>query len=230
MEGPGNEPLLIMEKVGDGRVGMLMSDQSWLWSKGYDGGGPYSELFRRMAHWLLGEPDLDAEKLVAQINGDELIIERSTLSDNVGNVEVRKPDQTREVIKLEKIGDGLFRGVGKTAGQGAYLLRSGDISTVTALGALNPKEYNILTPTTKIVQPLADATGGGVYTAKDNGDIGSIRRVKSGAKARGENWMGLVENKQYVTRNSRRKPLAPTLLYFILAIGALAFAWRREGQ
>jgi len=230
MEGPGNEPLLIMEKVGDGRVGMLMSDQSWLWSKGYDGGGPYSELFRRMAHWLLGEPDLDAEKLVAQINGDELIIERSTLSDNVGNVEVRKPDQTREVIKLEKIGDGLFRGVGKTAGQGAYLLRSGDISTVTALGALNPKEYNILTPTTEIVQALADATGGGVYIAKDNGDIGSIRRVKSGAKARGENWMGLVENKQYVTRNSRRKPLAPTLLYFILAIGALAFAWRREGQ
>ncbi len=230
MKGPGDEPLLIMEKVGDGRVGMLMSDQSWLWSKGYDGGGPYSELFRRMAHWLLGEPDLDAEKLTAVINGDELVIERSTLSDEVGSVEVRKPDQSVEIVELKQVTDGVFRGTGSTAGQGAYLLKSEDISTVTALGALNPKEFSILTPTTDIVKPLADATGGGVFKAADSGDIVSVRRVGKGDKTRGENWMGLVENQQYVTRNSRRKPLAPTLLYFILAVGALALAWRRESQ
>ena len=230
MEGPGDEPLLIMEKVGDGRVGMLMSDQSWLWSRGYDGGGPYSELFRRMAHWLLGEPDLDAEKLSAQINGDELVIERSTLSDDVANVEVRKPDQSREIVKLEKVSDGLFRGTGTVAGQGAYLLKSGDINTVTALGALNPKEFSDLSPTTDILQPLADRTGGGIFKAADSGGIVSVRRVKAGRKTTGDNWIGLIENNQYVTRNSRRKPLAPTLLYFLLAVGALAFAWRREGQ
>lgn len=230
MQGPGEEPLLIMEKVGDGRVGMLMSDQSWLWSKGYDGGGPYSELFRRMAHWLLGEPDLDAEKLTAQVAGDQLIIERSTLSDSVGNVRVRKPDQTFETIKLEPVGNGVFRGTGSVAGQGAYILDTDGINTVTALGALNPKEYGNLTPTTEILKPLADATGGAVFKAADSGDIVSIRRVKAGSKTTGDNWMGLVEHNQYVTRNSRRKPFAPTLLYFILAVAALAFAWRREGQ
>jgi len=225
MEGPGEEPLLIMEKVGDGRVGMLMSDQSWLWSKGYDGGGPYSELFRRMAHWLLGEPDLDAEKLTAHIQGEELIIERSTLSDEAQNVGVRKPDGTQEIVKMEPIGDGLYRGVGTTAGQGAYLLQSGDVNTITALGALNPREYSDLSPTTDIVKPLADATGGGVFK-----DAMPIRRVSAGSKTKGDSWMGLIENDQYVTKNSRRKPLAPTLLYFLLAIGALALAWRREGQ
>lgn len=230
MQGPGEEPLLVMEKVGEGRVGMLMSDQSWLWSKGYDGGGPYSELFRRMAHWLLGEPDLDAEKLSAQINGDELVIQRSTLEDETGSVEIRKPDGTTEIVKMKRLSDGVYRGVGKTAGQGAYLLQAGDVNTVTALGALNPKEYSDLTPTTEIVKPLADATGGGVFKAANSGDIVSIRRVRLGANTKGENWIGLVENNQFVTRNSRRRPLAPTLLYFIFAVGALALAWRRESQ
>ena len=230
MEGPGEEPLLVMEKVGDGRVGMLMSDQSWLWSKGYDGGGPYSELFRRMAHWLLGEPDLDAEKLTAQINGDELLIERTTLSDESQSVVVRKPDGTQETVAMNKIGDGVSRGTGSTAGQGAYLLQSGPVSTVTALGALNPKEYSDLSPTPEVLQPLADATGGSVFSAPENGEFVSIRRVSKGAKTSGDNWIGLVENNQYVTRNSRRKPFAPTLIYFLLAIGCLAFAWRRESQ
>ncbi len=230
MEGPGEEPLLVMEKVGDGRVGMLMSDQSWLWSKGYDGGGPYSELFRRMAHWLLGEPDLDAEKLTAQITGEELFIERSTLSDTAENVVVRKPDGTQEVVQMNKVADGLFRGTGSTAGQGAYMLKSGDISTVTALGALNPKEYNDLSPTSEIVQPLVDSTGGGVFTAENSGDTVRIRRVSSTANKAGDGWLGMVENNQFVTKNSRRKPFAPTLIYFLLAVGCLAFAWRRESQ
>lgn len=230
MEGPGEEPLLVMEKVGKGRVGMIMSDQSWLWSKGYDGGGPYSELFRRMAHWLLGEPDLDAEKLTAQISGEELIIERSTLSDAAQNVIVRKPDGTREVVQMNKIGDGLFRGTGSTAGQGAYMMDSGDVSTVTALGALNPKEYSDLSPTAKIVEPLTAATGGGIFNAVNGGDIVSIRRVNPTAEKTGDSWLGLVQNNQYVTKSSRRKPFAPTLIYFILAIGCLAFAWRRESQ
>ena len=227
MEGPAGEPLLVMEKVGDGRVGMLMSDQAWLWARGYDGGGPYSELFRRLAHWLLGEPDLDAEKLTAMVNGDELIIERQTLGDGDQKVVVQKPDGTAETIKLEDIGDGLFRGIGKTSGQGAYILKSGDVNTVTAIGALNPKEYGNLAPTADILKPLTVITGG---TISNSADLPSIRQVKRGANTSGDNWMGLVKNNQFVTRNSKRRPLAPGLLFFALSMACLAWAWRREGQ
>lgn len=230
MQGPGEEPLLVLENVDDGRVGMIMSDQAWLWARGHDGGGPYSELFRRMAHWLLGEPDLDAEKLTATPNGDDLIIERSSLSDKEQKVIVRKPDGTAEAVPLKRIGEGLFRGVTRTSGQGAYILKSGNVNTVTAIGDLNPKEFSDLVPTTEILNPLSDATGGGIFQITPEDTLPEFRRIKSGRKTMGDNWIGLVENNEFVTRNSRRKPLAPGLLFFILAIGSLAFAWRREGQ
>ncbi len=40
MKGPDNKPLLILDRKGKGRVGQLLSDQGWLWSRGFEGGGP----------------------------------------------------------------------------------------------------------------------------------------------------------------------------------------------
>ncbi len=227
MNGPADEPLLVIEKVGDGRVAMVMSDQAWLWARGYDGGGPYSEMFRRLAHWLLGEPDLDAEKLTAQSNGSQLLIERRTLSDAPQSAVIQKPDGTAESITLEKIEDGLYRGTSAAAGQGAYRLRSGDVSTITAIGALNPKEFSDLTPTSDILAPFSDGSGGGTIMLY-NTDFPDIRRTDIGAKNAGENWIGLPAHNDFVVRSSKRAPLAPGLLFFALALAALALSWRRE--
>ena len=65
MSGPGNRPLLVLDQVGKGRVAELMSDQTWLWARGFEGGGPQAELLRRLAHWLMKEPELEAENLSA---------------------------------------------------------------------------------------------------------------------------------------------------------------------
>ncbi len=34
---------------------MLLSDQGWLWARGFEGGGPNVSLYRRIAHWLMKE-------------------------------------------------------------------------------------------------------------------------------------------------------------------------------
>ena len=52
MSGAEDRPLLVLSRVDKGRVGLLLSDQMWLWARGYDGGGPYLDLLRRLAHWL----------------------------------------------------------------------------------------------------------------------------------------------------------------------------------
>ena len=65
MSGPGNKPLLVLDQVGKGRVAELLSDQIWLWARGFEGGGPQAELLRRLAHWLMKEPELEAENLSA---------------------------------------------------------------------------------------------------------------------------------------------------------------------
>ena len=54
MSGLDGKPLLVLSRAGQGRVAQLLSDQGWLWARGFEGGGPQTELLRRMAHWLIG--------------------------------------------------------------------------------------------------------------------------------------------------------------------------------
>ncbi|MCH9014017.1 MAG: hypothetical protein IIA68_13315, partial [Proteobacteria bacterium] len=56
MSGVEGRPLLVLDRVGEGRVAQFMSDHMWLWSRGFEGGGPQAELLRRIAHWLMREP------------------------------------------------------------------------------------------------------------------------------------------------------------------------------
>ena len=65
MQTPDGHPLLLLDRVGEGRVASVMSDQLWLWARGFEGGGPYAELIRRTAHWLMKEPELEEELLDA---------------------------------------------------------------------------------------------------------------------------------------------------------------------
>ena len=65
MAGPDDRPLLVLDHVGKGRVAELLSDQVWLWARGFEGGGPQAELLRRLAHWLMKEPELEEERLSA---------------------------------------------------------------------------------------------------------------------------------------------------------------------
>ena len=72
-------PLVILDRVGEGRVAQFMSDHLWLWNRGIDGGGPQPELVRRVAHWLMKEPDLE-EALRATSVGGRIEIRRRTLA------------------------------------------------------------------------------------------------------------------------------------------------------
>lgn len=230
MEGPDAAPLLVIDKIGEGRVAMLMSDQAWLWSKGFDGGGPYSEMFRRTAHWLMGEPDLDAEKLTATAENGLLAIERRTLKDGAQTVVVEKPDGTKENVRLSKTANGIYRGSVKSTGQGAYRLASGDVSTVAAIGSLNPREYAKLQPTKEILEPFATGTKGGLFSTELSGAVPTIRRVKPGKTTANDDWINLVAHEDYAVRSSKRSPLAPGWLFFALALLSMGGAWLREGK
>ena len=72
LSGVNNEPLLLLSRVGDGRVAQLLSDQLWLWTRGFDGGGPQAELLRRLVYWLMHEPDLEENALSARVEGNRL--------------------------------------------------------------------------------------------------------------------------------------------------------------
>ncbi len=84
MSAPDGSPLLLLDHVGEGRVAMLLSDQIWLWSRGHDGGGPQAELLRRVAHWLMKEPELEEQALTARVDQGKLIVERRSTDEHAG--------------------------------------------------------------------------------------------------------------------------------------------------
>ncbi|MEQ1697431.1 MAG: hypothetical protein ABL901_16485, partial [Hyphomicrobiaceae bacterium] len=55
MNGADDRPLLILDRKGKGRVALMTSDHAWLWARGFDGGGPHTQLLRRVSHWLMKE-------------------------------------------------------------------------------------------------------------------------------------------------------------------------------
>ena len=96
------KPLLVLSHAGEGRVAQMLSDQGWLWSRGFEGGGPQTELLRRIAHWLMKEPDLEEEALSASQQGSQLIIERRTMADKADPVTVTLPSGKTETVELSE--------------------------------------------------------------------------------------------------------------------------------
>jgi hypothetical protein len=140
MSGSGNRPLLVLDRVGKGRVAELMSDQAWLWARGFEGGGPQAELLRRLAHWLMKEPELESEALSAAIVGDTVRITRRTMAKETPAVKLTMPSGKVVDLPLTRIEPGLWRAETKGGELGLYRATDGILSTVTAAGPLNPKE------------------------------------------------------------------------------------------
>ena len=102
-------PLLIVDRVQEGRIGVLLSDHAWLWARGFDGGGPHQELLRRLVHWLMQEPELEEESLSGAIDEDgSLAITRRTLAPQIAPITITDPDGQVTTAPLRPRGPGLF--------------------------------------------------------------------------------------------------------------------------
>lgn len=230
MEGPDGTPLFVIDRVADGRVAMIMSDQAWLWAKGHDGGGPYREMFRRTAHWLLGEPDLDAETLSARAENGQLLVERRTLDRAPDAAQITLPDGRSQSIAMTETAPGYYTGTTPIDGLGAYRLNHGDLTTIAAVGMLNPVEFSELLPTMDRLAPLSEQTGGATRPIElDAGNLPDIRVQTSGAM-QGRSWIGVRDNDAYTVTRSNRRPLAPPLVFFLAFFTALSWGWMREAR
>src|SRR5436309_6226446 len=109
MTGADGKPLLLLSRVGEGRVALLLSDHIWLWARGYEGGGPHLDLLRRMSHWLMKQPDLDEEALRLQIQGKDLVVLRQTMADTVPPVTVTSPSGATKELELTPGDPGTWR-------------------------------------------------------------------------------------------------------------------------
>ncbi len=229
LAGAEEKPLVILDRVGEGRVAQLLSDHLWLWNRGIDGGGPQPELVRRVAHWLMKEPDLEEEALRATAVGGRIEITRRTLATTFPQVTMTSPGGATRTLDLRQTAPGLGVAVVDVDKPGLYRFDDGTLRAVAAVGSPDPLEFSDVRATDAKLKPLVDGTGGALMWLADQSDP-DIRTVRPGRAAGGSDWIGLRRNEGYTVAGINQLPLLPGILVALAFLMAIASAWWREGR
>jgi hypothetical protein len=229
MSGPYDLPLLVLDRVDQGRVAVLASDQAWLWGRGFEGGGPQLELLRRLAHWMLKEPELEEETLTAEVEGEAMqITRRSMLEEPPGPVTITGPDGVEVVVEMPEVSPGKYQATWAAPALGLYRLEQGDLVRVIAVGPAAPREFVETIASGEALEPLAKATLGGVTRLEDGQP--DIRTVSDGRVAIGRGWIGITSREAYLTTDVNVVALLPAWAWLLLAAGLAVVAWLIEGR
>ncbi len=235
MEGAEDSPLLILSRFGEGRVALMLSDHAWLWARGYEGGGPFTSLLRRLSHWLMKEPDLEEEFLRANGGNSDIIIERRSMSETVDPITLTGPDGKETEIELDNVDPGIWRKSLKVDLPGLYRLNSGELKAIAHVGPLNSKEFAEVAATDEILRPALQPSGGGVFWTASSSvlqdvSLPRINFLRSARIMHGADWMALRERNAYQVKGVRLIPLMAGFLALAFLVFLLTATWFREGR
>ncbi len=234
LAGAAGKPLLVLAREGKGRIALLLTDQMWLWARGFSGGGPHLDLTRRLAHWLMKEPELEEEALRATVHGQRLAIERQTLRDESAPVEVTFPSGATARRDLGPAEPGLFRGTIEADELGLYKLSDGALSVLVHVGPQNPREIQDVVSTTETLRPLAEANGGTVrrIARGTDGEIAMPRvtALRDSLVYGGSDYVAIKRTGASEVKGIGSMPLAIGFLGLALLLGSTVVAWVHEGR
>ncbi|MBB4301216.1 hypothetical protein GGD81_000231 [Rhodobium orientis] len=233
MTGADNQPLLVLSRVDKGRVALLLSDHVWLWARSFENGGPHGPLLRRLAHWLMKEPDLEEEGITLEARGRDLVVRRQTLGETVDPVTVTAPTGTTETVDLQRLDPGLWEAVVPASEIGLYSASDGTRTALASVGPANPREFSAMRSTDENLRPMAEETRGSVRRLTSDGgdiDVPNVVALKGGTAFAGSGWIGLRTTDASVLKGIDRLPLFAGLLGLALLLGILSLTWFREGR
>lgn len=233
MEAGGGQPLLVLDRPGDGRVAMLMSDHVWLWARGFEGGGPHTQLLRNLGHWLMKEPELDEEALRAETAGNTVVIERQTMGDDPGPLSLITPTGEALSLAFEAQGAGLYVARHDAKTLGLYRAANGELTALTHVGPVNPKEFSEIVSTTEKLADIVAISGGRVERVSKQDPVRSLPRivpVRQTGAASGNGWIGFRSTEASVLKGITTIPLFAGFIGLALLLTVLAGTWAREGR
>lgn len=236
MNGADNRPLMLLSHIGKGRVGMLLSDEGWLWARGFEGGGPYAALYRRMAHWLMKEPDLEEEALTASSNGNNLTIRRQTMADKPETATVTSPSGKTQTVTLEKQQEGVFVANLPTNEVGLFKITNGDKLALAHIGPMNSPEYAELISTEEKLTPVVSSSGGHIIRlhaeASDKISMPTITPIDNTARSKNikADNIALLKADQTKLVNTVQYSIYTGLLALFVCLLLLSGMWYKEGH
>jgi hypothetical protein len=232
MKGADDKPLLVLSRVDKGRVGLLLTDQMWLWARGYDGGGPYLDLLRRLAHWLMKEPDLEEEALRASAKGREIMVERQSVSGEARETDLVAPDGSKTKLDMTPYAPGLSRAHLAVSQFGLYRAEDGEHVALVNVGQENPLEMRDVVSSTENLRPITEATGGTTRRIADAGASVVMPRVvglNPSSSYGGVDYIGVKRTGSTELIGARSTSLASGFFGLAVLFGITTLAWVNEG-
>lgn len=182
------DPVLVLSKVGSGKVATFLSDSLWKWSFVHGGEGdlyPYYEsLWNRLLLWMVGDPSLKDLRVKTDRGvynpGEYAKIEvweqAYDEADSKPVAYVTRPDGSTLEVELAKGGEGRFESEVKVYGYGVYRVRvqgnsePGSDRVDETLFIVSPPVKEIRGPNVDIglLREISKKTGGRFITIKDN--------------------------------------------------------------
>jgi hypothetical protein len=228
MEGAGGRPLVLLDRAGEGRIALMTSDQSWLWGRGFEGGGPQLELLRRIAHWMMKEPELEEEALTVTAEGQTMTITRRSLTDSPRELTITGPDGAVSVLPRTEEKPGRQSAAFTAPEVGLYRFSDAELERVFAVGPAAPREFEDAIATDALLDPLLAATNGGTVRIEEGAP--DVRTVAEGRPAHGRGWIGITPRNAFVTTDVRIAPVLPPWAFLALAAFLILAAWLIEGR
>jgi hypothetical protein len=212
-----------------------LSDHAWLWARGYEGGGPHVDLLRRLAHWLMKEPDLEEEALSARAGPHEITIERRTVKAQVGEATMTTPSGREVKFTLDQGAPGRFAKTLSTGEPGVHRITMDGLNAIAIAGEMNAPEFQRVVATDEPLRPILDKTGGGAFFLGGTAGAAasstpSISMVRSGHRFSGASWLGLKARDAFEVTAVSYTPLIAGFAALAIALGLLSLTWYREGR
>ncbi|MGH1403486.1 MAG: hypothetical protein ACRBDL_04530 [Alphaproteobacteria bacterium] len=231
MNGPNSRPLLILDRVGEGRVAQLSSDHIWLWSRGYDGGGPHSELLRRIVHWLMKEPELDESSLNVHVHKNTITIKKQIYKQNTDEtIAMTTPEGEQSLLTLKPDNYGTVSHKVRADQLGIYTFSDTNGGRKFAIiGELDPPELRGIKTTDEKLSPLIEETSGATIWLSDVKHP-TFKSYASANRYGGSDWFALKRNQDYNVTSVKNITLLPEWVSMLLLLSALIGLWWFEGR
>lgn len=229
MNGLNDRPLLILNHVGEGRAAQIASDHLWLWSRGYEGGGPHGELLRRVVHWLMKEPELDEQALDVRVDGHTLVLRRAAFERAQDVVKMTAPDGREEELTLTPTQEGLLEHFRRADQTGIYRFETTDGHLRFAIvGEVDPPEFRNVLSGAEALKPLLEASGGQAIWLSDE-PYPRLRMMRHGPYG-GQGWIALRDLQAFNVVDAEEKPAFPLWLSLSMILAFMLGTWLYEGR
>lgn len=228
MTGLQNKPLMVIDQVDQGRVGVIASDNLWFWAKGGKTAGPYSEMLRNLSHWLMKEPELDENYLKAEARGRVITVSTRDAGQGPKGVVMTGPDGKTQDVTLSTP-DGNWLTAQVSAGEnGIYSFADGTRKAFVVIGTAQSAEYAAVETTPDHLKVAAEATGGGIVWFNDTPDLRLKMLDHDARRLSGDGWLGLRHAGAYTVTAVKSQQLLGNPLFLLLALAGLVGAWLWE--